>query len=55
MATATSYSSSGGIVNQVAETYDGFGQLASDAQSHSGAVVSGSTPTVGYGSAGGKS
>jgi RHS repeat-associated protein/uncharacterized delta-60 repeat protein len=47
MATATSYNAGGGVLNQVVNTYDGFGQLISDAQSHSG-TVSSTTPTVGY-------
>jgi YD repeat-containing protein len=38
-----------GLVNEVTESYNGFGQLVSDAQSHSGPVVTGSTPTVTYG------
>jgi RHS repeat-associated protein len=45
--TATSYGPGGSVLNQVQDTYDGFGQLASEAQSHSGAVTD-STPTVGY-------
>ena len=46
--TASSYNSGSGVVNQISETYDGFGQLASDAQANSGSVVSGTTPTVSY-------
>jgi YD repeat-containing protein len=51
LAAATSYDGSGNVLNQVQETYDGFGQLASDAQSHDGPVVSSgtsATPTVSY-------
>ena len=48
MQMATSYDASGNVLNQVSRTYDGLGQLASDAQSHGGAV-GGTTPTVGYG------
>jgi YD repeat-containing protein len=45
----TSNGSNGTVTeNQVQETYNEFGQLASDAQSHSGAVTAG-TPTVQYG------
>ncbi len=48
----TSYSSatpgSGGIVNDVLLTYNSFGQLITDSQSHSGAVVPGTTPMVQY-------
>ena len=49
MDSATSYDGDDGVVNQDTETYDGFGQLAAEAQSESGAVATdGSTPTVGY-------
>ena len=48
----TSYSSatpgSGAIVNDVVMTYNSFGQLITDSQSHSGAVVPGTTPMVQY-------
>ncbi len=49
LTTATSYSaaSGGSVVNDVALTYNDFGQLISDAQEHSGAVT-GSTPKVQY-------
>jgi hypothetical protein len=43
----TSYSANGDVLNQVQESYDGLGNVTSDAQSHSGAV-SGSTPSVNY-------
>jgi len=39
---------SGSIVNQVVNTYDDFGHLQEDSQSHSGAVT-GATPKVSYG------
>ena len=39
LATATSYDPSGNVVNQTSDTYDGFGQIASEAQSVSGAVT----------------
>ena len=51
LATATSYDQYGNIVNQTSDTYDGFGQLASEAQAVTGAVTTStpsSTPTVGY-------
>ncbi len=46
----TSYdaASDGNIVNQMQRTYDGLGQLSGEYQSHSGAVVVGSTPEVQY-------
>ena len=48
----TSYNSaapgSGGIVNDVLLTYNSFGQLITDSQSHSGAVVPGTTPMIQY-------
>jgi YD repeat-containing protein len=47
MSTGASYNSTGGSLNQVAMTYDGFGNLITDAQSNSG-NVSGGTPTVSY-------
>lgn len=43
---------SGSIVNEVAFTYNTFGQVTKDQQSHSGAVT-GSTPSVQYGYADG--
>ena len=52
MSSLTSYDNptvgSGSIVNDVALAYNAFGQLVSDAQSHSGAVVLGTTPQVQY-------
>ena len=39
---------SGNIVNDVQMAYNPFGQIISDAQSHSGAVVPGTTPQVQY-------
>ena len=46
---ATSYDSSFDVLNQVQETYDDFGQLASDTQAHYGTVEDDSTAqTVGY-------
>jgi RHS repeat-associated protein len=39
---------SGSIVNDVALAYNSFGQIISDTQSHSGAVVPGTTPQVLY-------
>src|SRR5579884_474728 len=36
--------SGGSIVNQVQDVYNGLGQLTGEYQSHSGAVVQGSTP-----------
>jgi uncharacterized delta-60 repeat protein/RHS repeat-associated protein len=45
--TATSFNSTGGVVNQVQMTYDGLGNPLTDAQSNSG-NVSGGTPTVSY-------
>ena len=47
LATATSYDAFGVAVNQTSDTYDGFGQLAAEAQAVSGAVTA-ATPTVGY-------
>jgi RHS repeat-associated protein len=46
----TSYdaASGGNIVNQVQRLYNGLGQLTDDYQSHSGAVVQGSTKEVQY-------
>ena len=44
----TSLDGNGNIVNQVQEVYNGLGQLTADYQSHSGAVVQGSTPVVQY-------
>jgi len=53
----TSYSSAtpgaGTIVNDVALTYNNFGQLFADYQSHTGAVITGTTPNVLYGYADG--
>ena len=46
---------SGNVVNDVALAYNSFGQLISDAQSHSGAVVPGTTSQVQYGYADGSS
>ena len=52
MSKLTSYDNavagSGSIVNDVALTYNAFGQIVSDAQSHSGVVVPGTTPQVQY-------
>jgi hypothetical protein len=49
---ATSYDNaivgSGNIVNEVQFSYNDFGQLESDYQSHSGAVNTGTTPKVNY-------
>jgi YD repeat-containing protein len=49
----TSYDNSlanqGNIVNDVQLAYNTFAQIGADAQSHSGAVVPGTTPTVQYG------
>ncbi|HEY7312113.1 MAG TPA: hypothetical protein VH643_22300 [Gemmataceae bacterium] len=39
----------GNIVNQVQRTFNGLGQLTGEYQSHSGAVVQGTTPEVQYG------
>ncbi|MEI8018455.1 MAG: RHS repeat-associated core domain-containing protein [Schlesneria sp.] len=47
--------SSRSIVNDVGLTYNSFGQLISDAQSHSGAVAPGTTPLVQYAYANGSS
>src|SRR5579884_3188682 len=46
----TSYNaaSGGSIVNQVQDVYNGLGQLTGEYQSHSGAVVQGTTPEVQY-------
>src|SRR5579884_3362011 len=46
----TSYNaaSGGSIVNQVQDVYNGLDQLTGEYQSHSGAVVQGSTPEVQY-------
>ncbi len=46
----TSYADTAGtqIVNQVQQTYNGLGQLTGEYQSHSGAVVPGTTPQVQY-------
>ncbi len=41
--------SGGNIVNQVQDVYNGLGQLTGEYQSHSGAVVPGTTPEVQYG------
>ena len=49
--TVTSYSGddgSGTIVNEVEDAYDGWGNLVEEWQSHSGAVDTGSTPSVQY-------
>jgi RHS repeat-associated protein len=43
----SSSSSGDTAVNQIAYTYDGFGQLATEAQEHAGVVI-GSTPVVTY-------
>lgn len=51
-ATPDSSASGGGVSNQVALTYNGFGQLVKDQQSHTGAVVS-TDPSVQYGYADG--
>jgi YD repeat-containing protein len=50
LALITSYNapSGGSIVNQVQRVYNGLGQLTGEYQSHSGAVVQGSTPEVQY-------
>lgn len=54
---ATSYSSatvgSGTVVNDVQHAYNTFAQLVTQYQSHSGAVVVGTTPSVQYGYANG--
>ncbi len=39
----------GNVVNQVQDVYNGLGQLTGEYQSHSGAVVPGTTPEVQYG------
>lgn len=39
---------SGAILNEVSYAYDGLGQQTKDRQSHSGAVVPGTTPEVAY-------
>ncbi len=46
----TSYdaASGGNVVNQVQQTFNGLGQLTGEYQSHSGAVVPGTTPEVQY-------
>lgn len=46
----TSYADTAGtqIVNQVEDVYNGLGQLTGEYQSHSGAVVPGTTPEVQY-------
>ena len=46
----TSYdaASSGNIVNQVQQVYNGLGQLITEYQSHAGVVNTGSTPKVQY-------
>jgi RHS repeat-associated protein len=46
----TSYDAAvgGNIVNQVQRTFNGFGQLTTEYQSHSGAVNTSSTPSVQY-------
>jgi RHS repeat-associated protein len=53
----TSYNSptSGTVVNDVLLQYNSFGQLQTDFQSHSGAVNTGTTPSVGYAYANGSS
>jgi YD repeat-containing protein len=38
----------GNVVNQVQDVYNGLGQLTTEYQSHSGAVVQGTTPEVQY-------
>ncbi|MES2659494.1 MAG: RHS repeat-associated core domain-containing protein [Verrucomicrobiota bacterium] len=53
LTSVTSYDAAdaGTVMNQVVKTYDPFGQLASDAQAHAGAVdpsPDSSTPTVAY-------
>jgi RHS repeat-associated protein len=47
----TSYDAptAGNIVNQVQRAYNGLGQMTQEWQSHSGAVVIGTTPSVQYG------
>jgi len=49
-ATMSTYSDvkGGSIVNQVQRTFNGLGQLTAEYQSHAGAVVTSSTPKVGY-------
>ncbi len=49
-ATMSTYSDvkGGSIVNQVQRAFNGLGQLTTEYQSHSGAVVTTSTPKVGY-------
>ena len=44
----TSYASDGGIVNQIMRLYNGFGQIAQEFQSASGAVNPATTPSVQY-------
>jgi RHS repeat-associated protein len=52
--TVSSYDATG-VYNQVAYTYSGYGQITKSEQSHSGAVVSGTTPAVTYAYADGAS
>src|SRR5262249_12071044 len=44
----TSYRADGSVFNQVQRSYNGLGQLTNEYQSHSGAVVVGTTPQVQY-------
>jgi hypothetical protein len=44
----TSASSGGTLVNQVQGAFNGLGQLTNEYQSHSGALVVGTTPQVQY-------
>jgi len=59
LATLTSYDNatvgSGNVVNDVNYVYNGFAQLATEYQSHSGAVNTGTTPKVQYAYADGSS
>jgi hypothetical protein len=48
MVTSYNAATGGSAVNQSAFTYDAFSNLIADQQSHSGAVVPGTTPQVGY-------
>lgn len=46
--TSTSYDGNDDIVNQVEDLYDGLGNIATEYQSHDGAVDTATTPSVGY-------
>lgn len=48
MTLASSLTSTNGVINQVARSYSGFGQLINEWQAHTGGAVAGVTPAVNY-------